>query len=81
MAVGSAAWGHLSDRLGARWTCFAGSLLLAVSLKLASTAQSPRGFQLTFSLGVGFATSAMFAPVMACVTGWFTTRRNNRISR
>jgi MFS family permease len=38
MAVGSAGWGVLSDRIGARWTCLIGSLLLSAGLLLASEA-------------------------------------------
>jgi MFS family permease len=80
MAVGSAAWGALSDRIGARWTCLVGSLLLGAGLTFASMAQSLVGFQLAFGLLVGLATSAMFAPIMACVTGWFTTQRSLAVS-
>ena len=80
MAVGSAAWGALSDRIGARWTCLIGSLLLGAGLTLASMAPSLTGFQLAFGLLVGLATSAIFAPMMACVTGWFATQRSLAVS-
>jgi len=80
MAVGSVAWGTLSDRIGARWTCLVGSLLLGTGLALASTAQSLTGFQFAFGLLVGLATSAIFAPIMACVTGWFVTQRSLAVS-
>jgi MFS family permease len=80
MAFGSAAWGTLSDRIGARWTCLAGAILLGAGLALASGAQSLPGFQFAFGLLVGLATSAMFAPIMACVTGWFTTQRSLAVS-
>jgi len=80
MAVGSAAWGALSDRIGARWTCLIGSLLLGAGLALASVAPSLTGFQFAFGLLVGLATSAMFAPIMACVTGWFLTQRSLAVS-
>jgi len=80
MAVGSAAWGALSDRIGARWTCVIGSLLLGAGLELASMAPSLTGFQLAFGLLVGVATSAIFAPMMACVTGWFSTQRSLAVS-
>lgn len=80
MAVGSAAWGALSDRIGARWTCLVGSLLLGAGLALASRATTLTGFQLAFGLLVGLATSAIFAPIMACVTGWFTTQRSLAVS-
>jgi MFS family permease len=80
MAVGSAAWGTLSDRIGARWTCLIGSLLLGVGLELASKAATLLEFQLAFGLLVGVATSAIFAPVVACVTGWFVTQRSLAVS-
>jgi MFS family permease len=80
MAVGSAAWGALSDRIGARWTCLIGSLLLGVGLELGSMAPTLLGFQLAFGLLVGLATSAIFAPVVACVTGWFVTQRSLAVS-
>lgn len=80
MAVGSAGWGVLSDRIGARWTCLIGSLLLSAGLLLASEAQSLTAFQLAFGLLVGIATSAIFAPLMACVTGWFETQRSLAVS-
>jgi MFS family permease len=80
MAVGSVAWGALSDRIGARWTCLMGSLLLGGGLELASMAPSLIGFQFAFGLLVGLATSAIFAPIMACVTGWFSTQRSLAVS-
>lgn len=80
MAVGSVAWGVLSDRIGARWTCLVGSVLLSAGLVLASEARSLIAFQLAFGLLVGIATSAIFAPLMACVTGWFETRRGLAVS-
>jgi MFS family permease len=80
MAVGSAAWGALSDRIGARWTCLIGSLLLGAGLELASTAPTLTGFQFSFGLVVGLATSAIFAPIIACVTGWFSTQRSLAVS-
>jgi len=80
MAVGSPLWGALSDRIGARWTCLIGSLLLGGGLELASMAPSLIGFQFAFGLLVGLATSAIFAPIMACVTGWFSTHRSLAVS-
>jgi MFS family permease len=80
MAVGSVAWGALSDRIGARWTCLIGSLLLGAGLALASVTPSLTGFQFAFGLLVGLATSAFFAPIMACATGWFATQRSLAVS-
>ncbi len=80
MAVGSMAWGSLSDRVGPRAVVLAGSVILAVSLALASRATSLIQFQLVFGLAVGGATAAIFAPMMACVTGWFDTHRSLAVS-
>jgi MFS family permease len=80
MAIGSIAWGSLSDRVGPRVVVLAGSVLLAASLAAASFTESLLAFQLIFGLLVGGATAAIFAPMMACVTGWFETRRSLAVS-
>lgn len=80
MAFGSMAWGTLSDRVGARPVVLGGSVILAASLALASRATSLIEFQLVFGLAVGGATAAIFAPMMACVTGWFDTQRSLAVS-
>ena len=80
MAFASIAWGSLSDRLGARIIALIGSVVLAASLFLASKATSLLGFQLFFGLAVGGAVAAIFAPLMACVTGWFDTHRSLAVS-
>ncbi|RZJ84964.1 MAG: MFS transporter [Massilia sp.] len=80
MAVGSMAWGALSDRVGPRPVLIAGSLLLTAGLALASLATSLLAFQLLFGAVVGLAAAAIFAPLMACVTGWFDTRRSLAVS-
>jgi MFS family permease len=80
MAVGSIFWGNLSDRLGPRLIVLMGSGLLATALALASRATSLIEFQLIFGLAVGGAAAAIFAPMMACVTGWFDTHRSLAVS-
>jgi MFS family permease len=57
-----------------------GSIVLASSLALASRASSLLAFQITFGLLVGGSISAIFAPMMACVTGWFETHRSLAVS-
>src|SRR6201991_3292917 len=76
MAFGSVIWGTLSDRIGPRPVVLTGSIVIAGSLALASRATSLIEFQLLFGLLVGVATAATFAPMMACVTGWFETHRS-----
>ncbi len=80
MALGSMAWGTLSDRMGPRLVVLTGSIILAASVTLASRATSLLAFQLIFGLGVGGATASIFAPMMACVTGWFDTQRSLAVS-
>ncbi len=69
MAVGSMAWGTLSDRFGPRFVALTGSVVLAASLDLASRATSLIQFQLIFGVFVGGATAAILAPMMACDHG------------
>ena len=80
MAAASMVWGGLSDRFGPRPVVLTGSIVLASSLALASRAESLIEFQLLFGLLVGAATAAVFAPMMACVTGWFDTQRGLAVS-
>ena len=80
MALGSIVWGNLSDRFGPRPIVLIGSVALAAALVLASRATSLVEFQLIFGLVVGGATAAIFAPMMACVTGWFDTHRSLAVS-
>ncbi len=80
MAVGSMLWGSLSDRFGPRPVVLAGSILLSASLAFASRAATLLEFQAVFGLLVGIATAAVFAPMMAAVTGWFDTRRGLAVS-
>ena len=80
MALCSMAWGTLSDRLGTRVVVVTGSVILAASLALASRMTSLIAFQLVFGLLVGCGVSAIFAPMMACVTGWFDTQRSLAVS-
>ncbi len=80
MAFGSISWGMFTDRFGPRVAVLTGSCLLAVSLVLTSFSRSLLEFQLVFGLLVGIATSAIFAPMMATVTGWFDTQRSLAVS-
>ena len=68
-------WGTLSDRLGPRPVVLTGSTVLAASIFLASQATSLLAFQFIFGALVGGAIAAIFAPMMATVTGWFDANR------
>ena len=80
MACTSMIWGTLSDRFGPLPVVLSGSIGLAASLALASRAPSLLSFQIIFGLLVGGTISAIFAPMMACVTGWFDTHRSLAVS-
>src|SRR3954449_4643822 len=80
MACTSMVWGTLSDRLGPLPVVLTGSVVLAASLGLASLATSLIAFQFVFGLMVGGACAAIFAPMMATVTGWFDTHRSLAVS-
>src|SRR4249920_1332097 len=80
MACTSMIWGTLSDRFGPLPVVLTGSVVLSASLGLASLATSLVAFQFIFGLMVGAACAAIFAPMMACVTGWFDTHRSLAVS-
>src|SRR5579872_7385015 len=80
MALTSMIWGTLSDRLGPLPVVLTGSVVIAASLALASRATSLLAFQFAFGVMVGGATAAIFAPMMATVTGWFDTHRSLAVS-
>ncbi|TPQ40124.1 MFS transporter [Bradyrhizobium guangdongense] len=80
MAFTSMAWGTLTDRFGPLPVVLTGSTVLSVSLFLASHATSLIAFQFVFGLLVGASCAAIFAPMMATVTGWFDTQRGLAVS-
>jgi len=80
MACCSMLWGTLSDRFGPLPVVLTGSVVLASSLLLASRATSLIVFQFIFGVLVGVSTAAIFAPMMATVTGWFDTNRSLAVS-
>jgi MFS family permease len=80
MAFTSMIWGTLSDRFGPLPVVLTGSIVIAASLALASLATSLIAFQILFGVMIGGATAAIFAPMMATVTGWFDTHRGLAVS-
>src|SRR5690606_29081629 len=80
MAFASMLWGGLSVCWGPPPVVVAGSELLATSLFAASLTTSLLAFQFVFGLVAGVAVAAVFAPMMACVTGWFDTHRSLAVS-
>jgi len=80
MALASIAWGTVYDRQGPRIVVLCGALIVGTCLALASRAHSLLAFQILFGIGVGGGSAAIFAPMMACVTGWFDTHRSLAVS-
>src|SRR6478609_4373883 len=80
MAFTSMAWGTATDRFGPLPVVLTGSIVLALSLFAASHATSLIVFQFVFGLLVGASCAAIFAPMMATVTGWFDTHRGLAVS-
>jgi MFS family permease len=82
LAMGAAGfgWGALSDRIGPRPVVLTGSVLLGLGLFLASRAQTPLQFQLTFGLLVGVAVGSFFSPMIAAVMGWISEHRGLAVS-
>ncbi|MCF6370807.1 MFS transporter [Rhizobium halophilum] len=80
MALGSMAFGSLSDRIGARPVVLMGSAVLAISLAWTSRTTSAFEFQLIFGLVVGLSIAAILPPLMASVMGWFDTQRSLAVS-
>src|SRR4051812_16905008 len=80
MACPRMIWGTLSHRVGRRAVVLTGSIVLAASLAFASRATSLLAFQFVFGLMVGGSIAAIFAPMMAAVTGWFDSHRGLAVS-
>jgi MFS family permease len=80
MGIASFGWGMLMDRIGPRIVLLTGSSILGLGLVLASRASSVEEFQLFYGVLVGAGGGAIFAPLMATVTGWFDRHRSLAVS-
>ena len=80
MGLTSFGWGIVMDRFGPRPVVLAGSALLGLGLVLASRAASVLEFQIFYGILVGAGGGAIFAPMMATVTGWFDRHRSLAVS-
>jgi MFS family permease len=80
MGIAAFGWGMLMDRVGPRPVLLAGSSILGLGLVLASRASSVGQFQLLYGVLVGAGGGAIFAPLMATVTGWFDRHRSLAVS-
>ena len=75
MGLGSFGWGMASDRWGVRPVVLAGAVILGAAMVAGSRAGSLLQFQAVYGVGVGLATSAFFAPMIATIAGWFDRHR------
>jgi MFS family permease len=80
MGIASFGWGMLMDRFGPRPVLLAGSSVLGLGLVLASRSSTVEEFQLLYGVLVGAGGGAIFAPLMATVTGWFDRHRSLAVS-
>jgi MFS family permease len=80
MGLASFGWGMLMDRFGPRSVLLCGSTILGLGLVLASRAATVDAFQLRYGVLVGVGGGAIFAPLMATVTGWFDRHRSLAVS-
>ena len=80
MGIASFGWGMMMDRFGPRIVLLAGSSILGLGLVLASRAATVEEFQLLYGVLVGAGGGAIFAPLMATVTGWFDRHRSLAVS-
>jgi MFS family permease len=80
MGIASFGWGMLMDRSGPRIVLLAGSSILGLGVVLASRASTVEEFQFLYGVLVGAGGGAIFAPLMATVTGWFDRHRSLAVS-
>jgi MFS family permease len=80
MGIASFGWGMIMDRFGPRIVLLAGSSVLGLGLVLASQAATVEQFQFLYGIVVGAGGGAIFAPLMATVTGWFDRHRSLAVS-
>lgn len=80
MACTSLPWGVASDRYGTRPVVLAGAVIFSGGMALAALSPALWMFQALFGLVLGGSIMAFMAPLMANVTGWFTTNRGLAVS-
>ena len=73
-------WGALADKIGPRIIMLVGGALMSSALFGMANATALWQFQVLFGGVMAIAIAAFFAPMMAAVTGWFTTNRGLAVS-
>jgi MFS family permease len=80
MGVGGFLWGSLYDRYGARAVVLAGGMLQGAGLIAASRTQSLPVFLAVYGTTVGLAAGAVYVPLTAATSSWFTRHRSLAVS-
>jgi len=80
MGVGGFLWGRLFDWYGARAVVLLGGVLQGLGLVMASQAQTLPVFLLAYGTAVGLAAGAIYVPLTAATSSWFTRNRSLAIS-
>jgi MFS family permease len=80
MGVGGFLWGSLFDRFGARVVVLLGGLLQGFGLVIASQAHSLPVFLAAYGTAVGLAAGAVYVPLTAATSSWFTQHRSLAVS-
>ena len=80
MGVGGFLWGWLYDRYGARVVVLLGGLLQGLGLVMASQAQSLPIFLAAYGTAVGLAAGAVYVPLTAATSSWFSRHRSLAVS-
>jgi MFS family permease len=80
MGLGGFVWGRLFDWYGARVVVLLGGLLQGLGLVMASQAQTLPVFLMAYGTAVGLAAGAIYVPLTAATSSWFTLNRSLAVS-
>ncbi|MFL5256633.1 MAG: MFS transporter [Rhodopila sp.] len=80
MGIGGFLWGWLFDRFGARIVVLLGGLLQGTGLVLASRTETLPAFLAVYGTAVGLSAGAVYVPLTAAVSRWFTRNRSLAVS-
>ena len=80
MGIGGFLWGWLFDRVGARIVVLLGGVLQGFGMILASQVQTLPAFLAIYGTAVGLAAGAIYVPLTAATSSWFTRNRSLAVS-
>ena len=67
--------GPLADRLGARWVCLFGMVLISAALVLLGQATTLWQINLIYVIGIGVGVGCIYVPVLGVIQRWFHSLR------